>query len=50
MSETAAIRYLVTKGWQLIEGEWFSLSGTYDQPVCIDTAFQLQRNLESKYA
>ena len=48
MSEAAAIRYLVTKGWQLLEDNWFALRGTYDHPVCVDTAYQLQCNLERK--
>jgi hypothetical protein len=50
MTEAAAVRYLVNKGWQLVEGEWFALRGLYDQPVCLDTAFQLQRNMEKMYA
>jgi len=50
MSEAAAIRYLVTKGWQLLEGDWFALRGTCDEPVCIDTAYQLQRMMESSMA
>ena len=50
MSESAAIRYLITKGWQLLDGDWFSLRGTYDEPVCVDTAFQLQRNMERSLA
>jgi len=50
MSEAAAVRYLINKGWQLVEGEWFSLRGTYEDMVCLDTAFQLQRNLERLYA
>ena len=44
MTEAAAIRYLLNKGWQLIDNEWFALRG--QQPVCLDTAFQMQRNME----
>ena len=50
MTEAAAIRYLLNKGWYLIENDWFALRGQYDQPVCLDTAFQLQRNMEKAYA
>jgi hypothetical protein len=46
MTEAAAIRYLLTKGWQLIENDWFALRGATDQPVCLDTAFQIQRNMD----
>jgi hypothetical protein len=49
MTEAAAIRYLITKGWNQVDGEWFSLKGT-DNVVCLDTAYQMQRNMESVYA
>jgi hypothetical protein len=46
MTEAAAIRYLINKGWQLIDNDWFALRGMCEQPVCLDTAYQMQRNLE----
>ncbi|MDB5478650.1 MAG: hypothetical protein JWM96_1145 [Alphaproteobacteria bacterium] len=47
MSEAAATRYLLSRGWNLIEDDWFSLQGMYDSPVCIETAFQLQKRLDT---
>ena len=49
MTEAAAVRYLINKGWQMIEGEWFSLRGMAN-PVCLDTAYQMQRNIEVSHA
>lgn len=46
MSETVAIRYLVTKGWLMLGDGWFTLHGIYNKPVCVDTAYYLQRNID----
>ncbi len=43
MNEASATRYLIAKGWQLIEDGWFALTGMYDEPVCVDTAYELQK-------
>ena len=49
MTEAAAVRYLLNKGWQLVDNEWFSIRGM-DHAVCLDTAYQMQRNMEKMYA
>lgn len=46
MTEAAATRYLLSKGWQAYEDGWFFLAGAYDRPVCLETAYHLQRSLE----
>jgi hypothetical protein len=46
MTEAAAIRYLVSQGWQKLEEGWFSLRGMYEQPVCVETAYHLQKMME----
>ena len=46
MTEAAIIRYLASKGWQKLEDDWFSLKGVYENPVCVEMAYYLQRNLE----
>lgn len=46
MTEAAIIRYLASKGWQKIEDEWFTLKGAYESPVCVETAYHLQKNLD----
>lgn len=46
MTEAAAIRYLVSKGWNMMEEGWFSLQGAYDEPVCVETAYHLQRGMD----
>jgi len=47
MTEAAAIRYLISKGWTMVEEGWFRLQGAYENPVCIETAYHLQRTMES---
>lgn len=46
MTEAAATRYLLSRGWQAIEDGWFFLAGTCNRPVCLETAYHMQRNLE----
>jgi hypothetical protein len=46
MTEAAAIRYLLSTGWQAIEDGWFRLRGMYEQPVCVETAYHLQKMRE----
>lgn len=46
MNTASAIRYLETKGWELIDQEWFRLKGMYEEPVCVDTAYELQKMLD----
>ncbi len=46
MTEAAAIRYLVSQGWQAIDEGWFKLRGQYEQPVCVETAYHLQKMME----
>lgn len=46
MTEAAIIRYLASKGWQKLEDDWFALAGTYDNPVCVEIAYNLQKNLD----
>lgn len=43
MTEATVIRYLMTKGWNMIGEGWFSMRGVCDQPVCIETAFHMQK-------
>ena len=50
MSETSAVRYLISKGWKVIEDEWLALCGVYDEPVCVETAYELQKMLDSRQA
>ena len=46
MTEAAIIRYLASKGWQKLEDDWFSLKGACEQPVCVEMAYHLQKNLD----
>ena len=46
MNESSATRYLMSKGWKIIEEGWFALKGMYEEPVCIDTAYVLQQMLD----
>jgi hypothetical protein len=50
MSEAAAIRYLTSRGWEMIDEGWFNLTGVYDAPVCVETAYHLQQTLERAVA
>lgn len=47
MTEATAIRYLLNHGWEIVGEKWFRLRNRYDQPVCVETAYQLQKMLES---
>jgi hypothetical protein len=47
MTEAAAIRYLISKGWQMVEDGWFSLRNLQEQPVCVETAYHLQKMMEN---
>jgi hypothetical protein len=46
MSQNAAVRYLESKGWEVVEEEWFRLQGHYEEPVCVDTAYELQKMMD----
>lgn len=46
MNELSAIRYLVARGWTVVEEDFLSLTGHYEEPVCVDTAYELQKMLE----
>lgn len=46
MNEASAIRYLMSKGWKIVEDSWFTLKGMYEEPVCVDTAYELQKMLD----
>ena len=46
MTEASAIRYLLSKGWQVVEDGWYSLKGIYEEPVCVDTAYELQKMID----
>ena len=46
MTEAAIIRYLASKGWQKLEDDWFSLKGICENPVCVEMAYHMQKNLE----
>ncbi len=46
MTEAAAIRYLISKGWTMMGEGWFRLQGAYESPVCVETAYHLQRAME----
>ena len=46
MSEAAAVRYLISKGWNLMGDGWFTLRGACEAPVCVETAFHIQKRME----
>ena len=50
MTEASAIRYLLNHGWNMIGDNWFCLTNHYESPVCVETAYQLQKMLEQRTA
>lgn len=50
MSEAAAMRYLISKGWSMIGEGWFVLRGACESPVCIETAFHMQKRMDMSAA
>lgn len=46
MTEAAVVRYLVSHGWAVIEDGWCCLMGVCDSPVCVETAYHLQKRRE----
>jgi len=50
MTEAAAVRYLASKGWKMVEDGWFSLTDMYEQPVCVETAYHLQKLMDRAFA
>lgn len=46
MTEAAAIRYLISKGWLMLDDGWFFLRGVCNEPLCVEGAYHLQQKMD----
>ena len=50
MSEFVMINYLVSRGWQLVDNQFFMLPGRTGNAVDLPLAYCIQRHLERVHA